>query len=152
MKKTVIFCILLLTVVLLIGCKKTTVYSGEDQETEAQPETPPAAEEPVIEQPAPIETLSEIEMVREARCIDGKIEAVLTNPTEEVITLGANAKVIINGLIIVDPECDDLELEPGEMTFCTDISGHIEPRVGTTNKVQINMMSERSLSVIDCTE
>ena len=139
MKKIILFMIIAL--LLVSGCKKA------EKEEVGQPPFP--IEEPELEE-APVETISELEMISEARCIDNKIELVLTNPTDETFILGNTAKIIINGLIIVDPECDKLEIAPGESIYCADLSGHIAIRTGAKNTIQVNMKMERGLSVVDC--
>ena len=141
----------LLLMLVLIGCKR-------EVEPEVVVEAPPAVEEVIVipEEPAvpeaPVEVKTVLDMISEARCLDNKIEVLLTNPTDETITLARDAKVIINGLIVIDPECDKLTLAPGESTFCTDISGHFSIRTGEKNRIQINMRSERGLSIVDCEE
>ena len=146
---------LLLILVFVFACKKDVEKSKEI----VQPEP----EAPVVEEPVEV-TLPEseegeavidvapgkLDMISEARCIDNNIEVVLTNPTEKVLTFAKDAKIIINGLVVVDPECDKLTLEPGESTYCTDISGHLAIRQGAVNRIQVNMFSERGLSDIKC--
>ena len=125
----------------------------EPEITEPEPEiTEPEVTLPESEiPPAPIETMKgKLEMITEARCFDNRIEVVLTNPTDETLTLAKDAKVILNGLVVVDPECDKLEIAPKESVYCSDISGHYAIRQGEVNRIQVNMKSERGLSDVDC--
>lgn len=157
MKKLILISILVI-IVLISGCKK---------EMPAAPETPPAIPSgqetpPPIpetdltnETPATPEAPMEVktpglEMVSQARCIDNKIGLVVTNPTNQTLTLAKDAKVIVNGLTVIDPECDKMEIKPGESVFCADISGHYATRTGEQNRIQINMFSERSMTVVNC--
>jgi archaellum component FlaF (FlaF/FlaG flagellin family) len=155
MKKYLFLVILALLVLCLAGCKKAAV------EEKAAP-TAPTVPEPTPPQPpvtavipeetteATVQTSTKLEMVSEARCAANKIELRLTNPTQQTLTLGKDAKIILNGLVVTDPECDKLVVAPGESVFCSDISGHLSTKTGELNKVQINMGTERSTSEVDC--
>ncbi len=141
MKKLILFCILTIALLLFAGCKKA----------EEEP-APPALPEPVIIVEEPTEEAEPGKMLSELRCIDGAIEAVVTNTGETEAAIGDDIKVMINGLLIVDPECDKYILAPGESTYCKDISGHIKIRTGKENRIQLNALRERALEVIDCGE
>ena len=60
--------------------------------------------------------------------------------------------MIINGLVVVDPECDKLTIAPGESVYCSDISGHYAIRQGEVNRIQINMERQRGISDVKCAE
>ena len=149
MKKILLIC-LLTALLLLVACKKEV----EEEPEVVVPEEPVAAPPPEPEPKAPlaeVETLTpETEMISEARCLDNKIELVLTNPTEETLILGKTAKIILNGLIVANPECDATEITPGESIFCADISGPLAIKQGEINKIQINMLRERGISLVNC--
>ena len=125
MKKIILFCILtILTIALLLinGCK-----------SEEEDLTPPSLpEETPIEPTAPIETLTDLEMISQA------------------ITLARDAILHINGLIVAYPDCDKFTIAPGESVFCSDISGVLAIRQGAKNRIQISMKSQRSTSIVSC--
>ena len=149
MKKIILSCLLILTLLLLIGCK------AKEKESElTPPPVPPPVEVPATV-PHPSEaqtsTTSGVEMISEVKCIDNKIELVMTNPTNETLTLAKNPKIILNGRFVVsDPECDSLEIAPGKSVYCADITGHFPIYKGETNKIQFNLRSGRSINEIYC--
>lgn len=158
----ILFVLMVISLFVMSGCKK----DQPAQETPVQTvPTAPASQAPAQETPslpasavpeAPVQTIETtegkmLEMITQARCLENRIEVVLTNPTDATLTLAKDAKVIMNGLTVVDPECDKLVIAPGESVYCADISGHYSIRNGEMNKIQVNMKAERGLSEVDCT-
>ena len=156
--KKILFVVLAMSLLLLAACKAPVEETVEEPVVEAPVVESPVVEEPVAEpeltgEPAPVETVTpELEMFSEARCLDEHIEAVLTNPTEETLTIGKDAKIIINGLLSSYPVCDQETIAPGESVYCEDITGPLTIRKGQVIKIQVNMKTERSVSVVDCTD
>ncbi len=156
MKKIILFCILAISLLLITACKKTV----EEPVIEEPVIEEPVVEEPVIEEPAEpqltgesdvVETITPgLEIISGARCLNAHIEAVLTNPTEETLTIGKDAKIIINGLLSAYPVCDSNTIAPGESVYCEDITGPLTVRKGQLVKIQVNMKTERSVSIVDC--
>ena len=141
MKKIILFLGVLLIGLFLIGCSEPE----EDLTPPEVPEDDEGAETP--------EADVSVDMLSELRCFDNeKIEAVITNTGESAIELAKDVKVLLNGMIVVDPECDTLVLAAGESTACSDISGHIPVRDGTTNTVQLNLAGERIVEYVECAE
>ena len=138
MRKIIILCIL--TTLLLVSCKPAE-EAPEEPTPPPVPEMMPeeAAEEPVIK-----ETLSEL------RCVDDRIEAVISNTNTKTLEIAKDIKVMVNGLLVVDPECDSLTLEPGQSTFCQDISGHLAIRKGKTNTIKLNLLHENIVEYVQC--
>ena len=113
MKKIILLCLLISALLLFSGCKEKV----EEQETPEVPEEPSIPEQ----EQAPLEQGLELEMITEARCIDNKIQLVMTNPTEEALVIGKTAKIILNGIVMIDSECDKYTIEPGassRLRFC----------------------------------
>ena len=136
---------MLAMLILLIGCKKEAAHEV------TAPEAPPESETPASEVPkAQIETIYGVEMLSEARCIGNNIELILTNPTDSAITLGKDALLHINGMLTSYPDCDKMEIAPGESIYCADITGPLAIRKGEDNKIQINMKTARSVNIVKC--
>lgn len=146
MKKSTIFLILVIALLIVSGCNKkaediqTTESAVPD--TDNVPPSPPGFEDTAAT--AQVETLELI------RCTDNKIEAMITNNNDMDIEITKDVKIIINGLVVVDPECDKMLLKPGESTTCADITGHYPIRTGKINKVQLNLHDEKIDKDIDC--
>ncbi|MEE9525364.1 MAG: hypothetical protein V3V78_02035 [Candidatus Woesearchaeota archaeon] len=135
--KKILICTLIITILLITGCKK--------------------AEEDIFEVPEQIipeeqEQIEEVKMLELLRCSNGAIEAVVTNTGTEAVTLAKDVKVLVNGLLVVDPACENLTISPGESTYCQDISGHLATRTGKVNTVVTNAKHERAIEYIDCAE
>jgi hypothetical protein len=142
-------CILAISLLILGGCKSKEQAPTEQPAAPVEPVVAPAApEEPAASAEQPLTQPS----ISEARCVDSRIEAVLTNTGSASAVLGKDFKIILNGLVVIDPECDKMTLAAGESTYCKDISGHYTIREGKVNTVQINAFSERAFEDIDCAE
>ena len=80
----------------------------------------------------------------------------VTNIDDVTQTLGGTVKVLVNALVVNPPECDKLELAPGESTYCTNLAGPIttiKPQnVEGTVRIQLNFVSERIFEVVECEE
>ena len=138
MKKLILF-LALAALLVFAGCKT----AEEKVET---PEAPTVVETPETSEPA----VESGKLLSAVRCADSKIQGVVTNTLDSEVTLGNDIKILINGLLIVDPVCDSLTLAQGESTFCDDLSGHIAIRAGKINRVQLNAFSERAYEEVDC--
>ena len=90
------------------------------------------------------------QFVSELMCIDDKITGVITNIEKEQIQLNGNVKVMLNGNVVVDSDCEKLVLEPGESTTCADLSGHFAIRTGKVNTMQFNLIGKRFIEYVDC--
>ncbi|MBW2995681.1 hypothetical protein KY332_00100 [Candidatus Woesearchaeota archaeon] len=129
---------MIITLLLIAGCKK------------AEEVTPPELPEITEAQEEEAELGEEGKMLTLLQCTNGAIEAVITNTGTEEATLAKDIKVIINGLLVVDPECDSMTIAAGESTYCKDISGHIATRIGKVNTIVANAKNDRSVEYIDC--
>ena len=146
MKKLILICILITALLLIGGCKKAV---------DEQPVTEPSV--PVVVEPQEgegngAEAAEPGKILSALKCLDGAIEGIVTNTGDKELTLAKDIKVLINGLIVVDPECDKLVLAPGESVYCRDLSGHYAIRKGQVNRVQLNLLGERAVEVVDCAE
>ena len=145
MKKAILF-ILITMLLVLSACKEKEEAAQEAPVEEAQ-EAP--VEETAPE--APLESLTPgVDMISEARCLDNAIEIVFTNLADTTVILGRSAVIHVNGLIASHPECDKLEVAPGESVYCADISGPLAIRKGKQNKLQISTKTKTSAVVVDC--
>ncbi len=144
MKKTLFALVLL--VILIYGCAPIDKKAPEIKTTESdiEPGLPPVL--PELQQ---TETAKEI--LSELKCINNtRIEGVITNIQEQSLTFTKDLKVIVNGLIVIDPECDKTTLEPGESTFCADLSGHYNVRADRVNTIKISLLRENVIEDIEC--
>ncbi len=130
---------------LVTGCKVEEEIIEPEPIPEPVPEPEPTA---TVEGPL----IDGIEVLSEVRCLDNKIELILTNPSNRTIKIGYNAKIILNGLISAFPECDKLEIGPYESVYCADISGPLSIRKGTKNKIQFNTDRDSDFFIVSCGE
>ena len=142
MKKILFF--ILAIVLLLTACKIAEI---PEETAEAESEEPAVAEE-VIEETIVQEPSAVI--LSGLKCIDDKIEGVITNTQDQAAGLNKEIKIIINGLIVIDPECDKATLEAGESTVCSDLSGHFPIRTGKVNTIKLNLLRESVIEYVDC--
>jgi hypothetical protein len=151
--------IIITTLFLISGCKEVetritghAVYEPEAIPAEDAAETTEITEttEHVIEKQEGEYSIPVVDSVSAVRCVDNKIELLLTNPTDKTLTLARDIIVHVNGMIVVDPECDRDTLMPGRSVYCSDISGHLAIRQGKKNRVKIDMDPDRSDIVVDC--
>jgi len=130
------------------------VLSGCAVKKEEQPITQPSIPvvEPTQEMPASgSEAAEKGKALSEVSCVDGNIQAKVTNTGAADAALAKEIKVLVNGLLVVDPECDKATLAAGESTLCTDLSGHLSVREGKLNTVQINLANDRAVEYVMCT-
>jgi len=137
-KEVLILSILALAGVLLFGCKPAEeITAPETPETEtpeapAEEPTTPAPETPETETPAETETPEETtaetptELLSDFVCDEtkGVIEATLTNIYDKSLTIGDDIKIFYIGNLVGNPNCEKIELAPGESTKCTNLNGN----------------------------
>jgi len=129
MKKTILVCILIMTLV-LTGCKK----AGEaEQTTEMQPE----AAKPK-------------ELVSDLKCVNNKMSGKITNTGSESVNLVTDLKVMVRGLVVAGNllECEKMVLKPGESTYCSNLIG-VYPVI-EENRVLIRMGSDEKVTDVSC--
>ncbi len=139
-KKILLFLVLILTVFLIIGCKKTE----EEPQTDQDIKTPEQSQESIGQEQG-----EEGKILNLLRCSDNRIEAELYNSKEDSLIIGEDIKIIVRGLIVPMPDCDKNTIEPGESVYCTDITGKYKIKDGI-NRVQANLLRERAVEDIDC--
>lgn len=159
-----IMTIFLISLLLIGGCAKDSSEDKENiQEDIEKDNSNPIIEETDIQEPSPtpeeikeeeikeevLETANTNESISSIRCTDQDIQAYITNIDDEEIVLGQSVKIIINGIIANPPECEKLKLEPGENTYCRDITGPLYFRKGM-NKVQFNFKSKSIVKMVEC--
>lgn len=166
MKKWIAIILLLIIVGLvfiIIGCYKEPSEAEENitiQETEEAPEEEAPPEIPVYTEPEP-EEQAEVqepvivsreeapsELLTELRCVDDKIEGVVTNVADETMDLN-DAIIYINGMLRRNPECDTMVLEPGESTFCTNLKGFASLKE-KGNKLIFRISGLQAVEIINC--
>ena len=126
--------VLVVVVVLLFAMKKPAeVPAPAPVAPVVEPETPVLPEAEV-----PTEYAGESEMVTSAVCADGKVGAIITNVANIPVTLMAEWKIQIRGLVVKEPGCDKTTLEPGESTTCTTLNGPF-PVMDGENEIIIRM-------------
>jgi hypothetical protein len=125
------------------------VYEPEAIPVEDAAETAETTENTIEKQEGEY-SIPVVDAVSSVKCIDNKIELLLTNPTDKALTLARDIRVHVNGMIVVDPECDRNTLMPDRSVYCSDISGHLAIKNGKENRVTIDMGSDRSDIVVDC--
>ena len=146
---------------IIIGCsqKETEVKTPEVvPEPELVPPQLPAAEPEIVEQPQPqeqvviTETLREeapTELLTQVRCVDNKIEGVVTNVDDEQMDL-SDSIIYINGILKRNPECDTMILNPGDSTFCENFIGNIKPSTSKGNKLILRISGLQWEEIINC--
>lgn len=130
------YLMILLTLLILLfsfGCQE----KGSDKEVEVDFPEPTPSPEPTDDQTSDIdqdeETIKQ-EVLEEAddeellsglKCKNMKIYGYVTNIDDEKKKLGDDVKIIINGIVAKDIDCEKLVLDPGESTYCSNLAGHI---------------------------
>jgi len=134
--KKIITVLLLISVILMSGCKTAEKPAEESVETKTPIpiETPPTPPEPVVTAPAveeqPMETVTPVAteteythrdgMVNSVSCVDGKaIRFTLTNIEDDLWTISSDVMFYLNNVLDKTPECTKETLSPGETTICT---------------------------------
>ena len=147
MKKLILVLILAICLILVGGCKKEVPVTPSEAAAPEEAATPPTPPE-MAETAAP-ETPAEI--LSGLRCIgNNTIEATIANTKDTALELTKDIKIMLNGIIVIDPECDKLTLNPGESVYCKDITGHIPIRQGKINTIQLNLAGERITGEVSC--
>ena len=152
-------------ILIIIGCsqKETEeIQTPGIQEPEqiVPPELPSPQEQQVqetviIDEPVVVTESSREEppntLLTELRCVDNKIEGVVTNVDDETMDL-SDAIVYINGILKRNPECDAMVLNPGNSTFCTNFIGNIKPSNTKGNKFLLRISGYQWEEIISCPE
>jgi len=153
-----------------IGCKagekgveepETTISEPITQQVDQQPQAAAEIEqeagepEPAKEQPQVTEISKIPEMpISDLKCVDDRIEAVITNIADETITVAKDVKIIIHGKFIVHPsfiQCEKDSLEPGESMYCPSIVGGQYPLSEKNRFIfRITGATEGLLEVVEC--
>ncbi len=153
----------ILIILILIIFSTVLIYrlSIKPEEPLLKPETPTGhfiyedfieePEPPAIEDlPIPETTPEPVDMAADVRCVDDRIELMFTNPTNDTLTLVKDVIIELNGMVVVDPECNILTIKPKRKALCTDISGHIPIKEGKKNLIRLSTKTEKVRLVIDC--
>ena len=151
-------------ILVIIGCQQQpTVEPVVTPEQEEQ--IPPAIPEqetiePIVETQETNEEITIIETAREEapnelltslRCIDNKIEGVVTNTLDETMDL-SKAIVHINGILNRNIQCDIYKLEPGESTFCENFISNIKPKTKNANNFNFRVSGLQFIDMVNCEE
>jgi hypothetical protein len=94
------------------------------------------------------------EVISQLRCVDRRIEAVITNIIDRPMNVNNDIKVILGGKFVVHPsniKCEKAVLQPGESMFCSDLVGGQYP-VGEKNRIifRIAGIEEGILEIVEC--
>lgn len=128
----------------LVGCAREAEIPSAPEGTPAEPiiaqPVPALVEEPVVQKP----------LLSELRCVNDQVSGVVYNNEDSELRLAKDIKVFINGLVVVDPVCDNLTIAPHSSVFCQDLSGHFNVRRGKTNTIKLNLKSDSIQEVVEC--
>ena len=144
MKKTVIFMLVVVSLV-LVGCAKE-VAEEQPEAVEPEPEPEPVPVEEAVEPEPEPEPEAEQKTVSDLKCVDGKIEGVIINVLEEPVT-AYDIRVILNGMV-VNPAllgCGSLDLQPGESTKCESLNGRYPTKPTNTLLVAVGMAQVKEI-------
>lgn len=162
--------VLIILILIIFSTGLICEYGIKSEESFLEPETPTGhfvyedfIEEPSITEPSAItepssikdlpipETTPEpVDMAADVRCVDDRIELMFTNPTNDTLTLVKDVIIEVNGMVVVDPECNILTIKPKKKALCIDISGHLPIKEGKENTVQLSTKTEKVRLVVDC--
>lgn len=164
MKRGLIIVLSLFLMIVLIGCQKAEEkpeykeidIPDEDMEEPVEDNsgadyeemTPEEIYEEEVKQEV-IEHSNTTEFFSGLRC-NGGVQGWVTNIDEEKVELGKDVKVTINGLVAYPLDCENVMLEPGEQTYCRDLSGPLEFRKGM-NKIIFKFKSKSIVELVECT-
>ena len=138
----------------MAGCT-TDVTTEQALDTQAPP--PPPMEEvvPVTDVTPPEEAIPVQEetkmtqgadLVSNIACIGGDaIKLTLTNVEDNDLTIASDVQFLVNALM-VDPDCDQLVLNPGQSTSCTLTSGNL----GFTPSIIVTTPNNKDVRKVTC--
>lgn len=147
MNKAIISIIIIILIIGVFGCQKAAETPKETAPVETTPVVP-AEQNADVEKPVAASKAA----LSDLRCAGNKsIEGVFTNTDEKPIKLAKDVKIIINGLIVVDPDCDKLDVQPGEAVYCKDFTGHLSVSGSKkTNEVTLNFHDKKVIEYVTC--
>ena len=71
------------------------------------------------------------------------------NTGSSTVKIGSDLKVLIRGLVVLEPGCDDSELAPGESTACGNLNGPF-PVVEGKNEIFGRIGPEEVVATVTC--
>lgn len=154
---------IIVLIMALTGCKQeqdTTDVPVQVQppEIDEQPVQQPVEPTPApdLEEKTPEEIKEEViskaddtEKFSGLRCDESGIQSWVKNIDNMTHEIGKTLRVVVNGYPVYPPTCEKLKLEPGETTYCSDLTGPYDFKKGT-NKVVINYRSESKQQIVEC--
>ena len=132
----------------IVACKTFVADPVEPEVVEPEVVEPEVVEpevvEPEVDEPVPTQLLTDL------KCVDTKLQGVLTNINGKTVEFNKDLKIIVNGKVVASADCEKSALEIGESTFCNDLSGHLHIREGQTSKVVVSLLRESQQEVVTC--
>ena len=156
MKKTaIIFCLLAIVGLLLGGCARKEAPVIEPEPVPV-PDLPVEVPEPEVVEPelpeaeVPTEYAGRgAEMISDVACSDGRISARLTNTGDSAVTVGRDMVVMLRGMVVLQPECETMALEPGQSTVCTKLNGPFPVAPGR-NEIAVKIRLSDAVATVTC--
>ena len=119
-------------------------------------------EEPEVEEPEVVEEEEEVlpepkvateykgdELISDAVCADGKIGAIITNIGEEEATIPKDIKILLRGMVVIDPDCEKMTLAAGESILCENVAGHFSTGTGK-QQVTVILKGASAQATVTC--
>ena len=131
--KNVYYIVAAVIIVILIAVFMLRKPAEEVPEEVVPEEVVEEEAEEIPEPEVPTEYIGTI--LSDAVCVDNEIQATISNTGETTETIGDKIIVQVNSLVVRAPTCDEMTLEPGESTRCSDMSGPFPVRAGKQNLV-----------------
>lgn len=96
-----------------------------------------------------IEKADTTKPISSLRCVDSRIEAVITNIFNEEKIVGDTLQLVVNGKVVRDAGCSKTKLSKGESTYCSDLTGEFNTESGD-NIVILNTYGEKTIEHVMC--
>ena len=151
-KNNTIYYVVAVVVIILIAVfmMKKPAEEPPAVEPTPEPEPVPEPETPTLPEPeVPTDYKGEVEMVSQMACVDGVASGRITNTDNVAWVYGKDVKVLLRGLVIHDPGCEKMELEPGESADCTTLNGPFQVVEGL-NEITVRSKNKEVIATVTC--
>jgi len=129
--KKALFALMAIALMVLVAC------AAPKAEEPAPVSDQPVAEPTPAPEPTPVAPIvtpsgSQLNLLTDVVCVNGKISAIVTNTGDTTWDVASDVDIVLNGGIDEVPGCDKESIAPGESTLCDSIDW---PKVSNPGKI-----------------
>ncbi|MBW2965975.1 hypothetical protein KY342_02620 [Candidatus Woesearchaeota archaeon] len=89
------------------------------------------------------------ELISDAVCADGKIGAIITNTGTESASIPKDIKILLRGMVVIDPDCEKMTLSAGESITCENVAGHFPTGTGQ-QQIMVRLKGAEAQATVTC--